>query len=147
MSYVASGVAGASPIWNKIISFALKDKKSVWSITPEGVVGASVCQNSGFSPGDSNCPTRYEYFLEGTLPPTSPNPPRSQILINKTSGQPIQPGEIPNNQPLPEWVEYQEHAALIDPLGTVFCLDCPPLPEGIKPSAAIIKYPFSHSSP
>jgi len=147
MSYVASGVAGASPIWNKIISFALKDKKSVWSITPEGVVGASVCQNSGFSPGDSNCPTRYEYFLEGTLPPTSPNPPRSQILINKTSGQPIQPGEIPNNQPPPEWVEYQEHAALIDPLRTVFCLDCPPLPEGIKPSAAIIKYPFSHSSP
>jgi len=28
MSYVASGITGASPIWNKIISYALKDKKA-----------------------------------------------------------------------------------------------------------------------
>ena len=36
MSYVASGITGASPIWNKIITYALKDKEdSVTSVQME----------------------------------------------------------------------------------------------------------------
>ncbi|MBU1127174.1 PBP1A family penicillin-binding protein, partial [Patescibacteria group bacterium] len=61
MSYVASGVTGASPIWNEIISFALKDKKQEWPIKPEDVVGAHVCSLSGKMPNpDSPCQTRFE---------------------------------------------------------------------------------------
>lgn len=160
---VSSGSAGASPIWNKTIRFALgqidaekysqKAGKSLdeikaqknpppaapnWPIQPEGIIGASVCAVSGFLPDPANpCPTRFEYFLEGTVP-SQTEVLRKSILINKTNGQPIHPGEIDTSQP-PDWVELQDHNVIIDPLQTIFCLDCPPLPPDQKPAAAIIK--------
>ncbi|MFZ5365898.1 MAG: transglycosylase domain-containing protein [Patescibacteria group bacterium] len=137
MSAVASGVTGASPIWNKIMSFALHDQKQNWPIKPEGIVGATICATSGMTPGESGCQTRFEYFLEGTVPQEVESL-RKTILINKTSGQPVQPGEIPQNQPAPDWVEFQDHNVIIDPLGTIFCLDCPPLPQEVKPAPAKI---------
>jgi len=145
MSAVASGVTGASPIWNKIMSFVLKDKKQNWPAKPEGVIGASICILSGMAPGDSGCQTRFEYFLEGTVPKDQEFLKKS-ILINKTNGQPIQPEELPKNQPLPDWVEYQEHNVIIDPLGTIFCLDCPPLPPEQKPAPTKIN-PLNLFSP
>lgn len=163
MLAVSSGSAGASPIWNKTIKAALaqidaekysqKSGKSLeeiknqknpppaspnWPKEPEGIVGASVCAVSGLLPDPANpCPTRFEYFLEGTLP-TQTESLRKSILINKTNGQPVQPGEININQP-PDWVEYQDHNIIIDPLQTIFCLDCSPLPPEQKAPAAIIK--------
>ena len=126
MSAVASGVTGASPIWNKIFSFILarQDKengknKQEWPIMPEGIVGASVCTLSGLLPGNSGCPTRYEYFLEGTVP-TETESLNKSILINKTTQAPVEPGQ---NIP-PENIETQEHQALVDITGSVFCLDC-----------------------
>jgi penicillin-binding protein 1C len=145
MSAVASGITGASPIWNKIMSFVLKDKKQNWPIKPEGVIGASICVLSGMAPGESGCQTRFEYFLEGTVPKDQEFLKKS-ILINKTNGQPIQPEELPKNQPLPDWVEYQEHNVIIDPLGTIFCLDCPPLPPEQKPTPTKIN-PLNLFSP
>jgi 1A family penicillin-binding protein len=143
MSAVASGVSGASPIWNKIISKALEGKPQKWPSVPEGIVGASVCALTGTLPGDTNCPTRYEYFLADSPPSacstcsTCATCPTS-ILINKLTHQPVSPGEIPNNQPLPDWVEYQDHPVITDPLGTAFCLDCP------FPSPVQIRYPLSN---
>jgi len=52
MSWVASGISGATPIWNRIITTLLKDKKDVpWPI-PTGVYRANVCGGS-------------EYFTDG----------------------------------------------------------------------------------
>ncbi len=51
MSRIASGVTGASPIWNKIMSSLLSDKSSIdWKI-PEGLVKI-------------NCPGKSEWFLK-----------------------------------------------------------------------------------
>ncbi|MDP3955150.1 MAG: transglycosylase domain-containing protein [bacterium] len=127
MSAVASGVTGASPVWNKIISYALKDKKQNWPMRPEDIVGANICSLSGKAPGDSGCPTRFEYFIKGTVPTETENL-KQAILINKDTGQPVPPGETPPN------VEPQEHQVLVDPLGASFCLDCPlPLSAEGKP--------------
>jgi penicillin-binding protein 1C len=160
---VASGSAGSSPIFNKTIRYALRqidmEKYSEkigkpvsdleaqkitppayphWPQQPDGIVGASVCTLSGLLPKpEEPCSTRYEYFLEGTVPQETENLTQT-ILVNKTNGQPIQPGENGSNQ-LPEWIEPQTHKVIIDPLQTVFCLDCPPLPPDQKSSAAIIK--------
>jgi len=128
MSYVASGVTGASPIWNKIMAFALsqQDKEKEknfqeWPTRPDGIVGASVCLLSGQAPGDSGCQTRFEYFLKETVPTQAENL-KQQILINKSNGQPVEPGqELP-----PEVIELQEHGQILtDPLGAILCLDCP----------------------
>jgi len=126
MSAVASGVTGASPIWNKIFRFVLEsnDEKAgknfqEWPTKPEGVVGTSICSLSGLLPGNSNCPTRFEYFLDGTIPTEEENL-KKQILINKDTGQPVEPGQ---NIP-PENTETQEHQALTDLTGSILCLDC-----------------------
>ncbi len=67
MSRIASGITGASPIWNKIMTAILKDVPSVdWKI-PEKMVRI-------------NCLGKGEWFLEGKVPTTyckpttSPNP-------------------------------------------------------------------------
>ncbi len=127
MSYVASGVTGASPIWNKIMRFALEKQDrekgknfQEWPVKPDGVVGSPICQTSGLSPGDSGCSTRFEYFIEGTVPQETENLKRT-IAVNKENGQPIQPGQ---NIP-PEKTENQEHQqVLTDISGSFLCLDC-----------------------
>ncbi len=126
MSAVASGVTGASPIWNKIFRFILEreDKKNgkntqEWPVKPDSVIGTSVCSVSGLLPGDSGCPTRFEYFLDGTVP-TDTESLSKPILINKGTGQPVEPGQ---NVP-PENGETQTHSALTDLTGSIFCLDC-----------------------
>jgi len=126
MSAVASGVTGASPIWNKIFRYILErdDQKNgkntqEWPVKPEGVTGASICSLSGLAPGNSGCPTRFEYFLEGTVPVETESLQR-QILINKSTSQPVEPGQ---NIP-PENTEMQQHNALSDQTGSILCLDC-----------------------
>ncbi len=119
MSAVASGVTGASPIWNKTIGFILKDKKQEWPIKPANVIGKTVCNLTGLLPPPEGCSSRFEYFIKGTEPTQVENL-RQTILIDKDTNAPVQPGEDKQN------VEFQEHAVIIDPLGTINCLDCQP---------------------
>lgn len=72
MSYVASGITGATPIWHRIIRNLLKDKPSYkWGV-PAGIVQTEICTITGTLPCQG-CPVRTEYFLEGTQPQKSCN--------------------------------------------------------------------------
>ena len=62
MSYVASGVTGASPIWNKIMSALLKDSPSSGFSPPSGLARLTTCSG------------RSDYFPAGTTPPPCPSP-------------------------------------------------------------------------
>ncbi|MBI2337679.1 penicillin-binding protein [Candidatus Daviesbacteria bacterium] len=64
---VASGVTGASPIWNKIMRDALKDKPNESFEKPDNVIQAEV---DGLMTGKPHpgSPTRKEYFITGTEP-------------------------------------------------------------------------------
>jgi len=118
MSYVASGITGASPIWNKIMTYALEDKEESWPLKPEGIVGLSVCNISGKLPNpESPCETRFEYFIKGTLPTETENL-KTPVEIDKTTGQ------MATDKTPPENKELQEHLILYDLLQTPFCLDC-----------------------
>lgn len=64
---IASGITGASPVWNKIMREVLKDKANEPFEKPGSVIQADVDGlMSGKSHGGS--PTRKEYFLSGTDP-------------------------------------------------------------------------------
>lgn len=118
MSYVASGITGASPIWNKIMTFALKDKKEEWPLKPDGIVGLSVCNLSGLLPNPNQpCQTRFEYFAQDNVPTQTENL-KTMIEVDKITQQ------IANNKTLPENKEIQEHQVIYDVIGTPFCLDC-----------------------
>ncbi len=144
MSGAVSGVSGASPIWNKIMKEVLdkaekgfydpSEKGHVWPKQPNDIAGATICATNGAKPtgpqDNPGCPTRFEYFLEGTVPETSPET-RQDIAIDKRTGQQAAP-DTP-----PEFIETQNHPVIYDPLGTLYCLDCP-----IASASATIRYPL-----
>jgi penicillin-binding protein 1C len=145
MGGAVSGVSGASPIWNRVMKEVLdkaekgfydsEEKGHAWISQSSGVVGANICTVTGLlPPGDESnpgCPTRFEYFLRGTVPETTDVGLRQDIPIDKLTGQLAGP-DIP-----PEQIETQNHPVYFDPLGTLYCLDCP-----IASSSATIKYPL-----
>lgn len=64
---IASGVTGASPIWNKIMKAAIAQKGDEKFDQPENVVQSEVDGLMGGKPKDGS-PTRKEYFLKGSEP-------------------------------------------------------------------------------
>ena len=82
MSYVASGVTGASPIWNTLMRQVLDESSPHRFATPSGMIKVTVCSRTGTLPC-SACPsTSDEFFTPGTEPTrqctpadfTSPSP-------------------------------------------------------------------------
>lgn len=69
MSYVASGITGASPIWHKITSFLLEDIADKKFPKPEDLKAVQICSITGTLPCEG-CPTKTEYFLPDTEPKT-----------------------------------------------------------------------------
>ena len=92
MSYVASGVTGASPIWNQIMKYLLSDSQPVTFTPPEGMKKIQLCGKTGQLACDS-CNGSWEYFVDGTAPKTActseslaaPTPSYSPILQGITT--------------------------------------------------------------
>jgi len=66
---IASGITGASPIWNKIIHFILKDKKDEQFQKLDKVTALEIDAFLGGLPVDGQA-KRTEYFVKGTEPTT-----------------------------------------------------------------------------
>ena len=71
--YLSSGVTGAAPIWNKVMTYVLKNQPNLWPVKPENVVGMQICNDSGVvmtkdGEGKDSCGARFEYFIKGTEP-------------------------------------------------------------------------------
>ncbi|MBI2595798.1 penicillin-binding protein [Candidatus Daviesbacteria bacterium] len=64
---ITSGVTGASPIWQKIMTLALKDMGDERPKQPENVISGDVDGLMGGIPKEGS-PTRKEFFLKGTMP-------------------------------------------------------------------------------
>ncbi len=137
MSYVASGVTGASPIWHDLMSLALKHYQTQannWLQPTPNIKTVSVCVDSGVMPAaDNHCPVRPEFFIKGTVP-THLRLTKKQIWINRDTHQPPVKPEDFNN------LELQEHLVASDPFTQDYCLDCEPLPEGQKKPAVKVRY-------
>lgn len=74
MSYVASGVTGASPIWNELMRLVLDDEDPHKFATPSGIVRTKICVKTGTLPC-RGCPlVREESFVAGMEPKKACNP-------------------------------------------------------------------------
>jgi len=70
MAAVASGITGASPIWNKIMASLLNKPHDILVATPADVVKTEICPLTG-TLSCAQCPNKKtEYFLSGTAPTT-----------------------------------------------------------------------------
>ncbi len=84
MTRVASGVTGASPIWRRIMTEAIKySPTSEWNI-PKNVEAVMVDSISGY-PEHHGFSARSEYVIKGTLPPL-PDPIHSMLKVCRSSG-------------------------------------------------------------
>jgi len=123
MSSVVSGLSGASPIWNKIMSFILEDKTTSPPNKPDGVARINVCRSSGLLPIDGvSCEIKSEYFLRDSIP-RERDPGRQAIFVDKNTGDLPLKDQTENLEPKEEYV-------VTDPLGDGYCVTCPhPTPE------------------
>lgn len=129
--WLVSGVTGAAPIWHDLMTEVLKDQNDIWPTKPDGIVGAHICTPSGKYPpndgDDKGCATRFEYFINGTVPSEREALKRA-VIIDKITGDLAPEGQTEN-------VEPQEKLILDDGLSR-YCLDCthadPPKPVFIK---------------
>lgn len=64
---ISSGVTGASPIWNRIMTAVLKGKSDEKPTKPDNVIEVTIDALAGGLPKDGQ-PTRSEYFIKGTEP-------------------------------------------------------------------------------
>lgn len=145
MSYIASGVTGAAPIWHDLMDHLLSDHPAVWPPKPESIVSLQVCTVSGLLPApDRPCDTRPELFIAGTEPKDVNNISRG-IWINKDTNLPAFTADIPVDQVDVSNLELREHTVLSDPLIKDFCYSCPwPAelnPDGTPKEGGKISYP------
>jgi 1A family penicillin-binding protein len=118
MGGLVSGTTGAAPIWNKVMTYILKDRPIKKQTRPTEVVGMNVCNLTGELAPDGGCESHYEYFKK-EFTPTKKISLRNNVLIDKDTNRIVGPGEnMPN-------VEWQDHLAVQDVTGIWNCLDCP----------------------
>ncbi len=84
-SKIASGVTGASPIWNRIMRLMLKDRKDGFMNKPDGVEALQVDAFLGGLPKDGS-PIRSEYFVKGTEPKVI-SPFYKKVKLSKSTGK------------------------------------------------------------
>ncbi len=144
MSGAVSGVSGASPIWNTVMKTVLDkaekgayDPKEIghaWPKQPDNVIGATICADTGGLPGadpaNPGCPTRFEYFLVGTLPSTNLVTNQDVLVYNDT-------GQLAPATADPTQIHSENKPIYKDPDGALYCMNCP-----IASSAATIRYPI-----
>ena len=133
MSYVASGVTGAAPIWHLLMAKLLAQQPDLKPRQADGVVGKSVCKMTGAlpgAPGEENCETRFEYLIKGTENIGAGILRHEPVFVNKNTGVPGKEGE-------PD-VEAQEKLIMWDGLSK-YCLEC--VHEGELPvTVDVVKY-------
>lgn len=86
MSYVASGVTGASPIWRRIMDSLLKNSPNTAFSTPNDLVKANICTITGELACNS-CPSRIDYFLPGTAPTKSCSDDEIKAILEQKAKQ------------------------------------------------------------
>ncbi|MBI2590655.1 MAG: PBP1A family penicillin-binding protein [Candidatus Blackburnbacteria bacterium] len=94
MKKVASGVSGATPIWNSIIREALVGKPDESFKIPENIVQLDVDAVSGYLSHDE-FPSRKEYFIKGTEP--EEDQVHKMLKVCKSEGRLATPSQIAAN--------------------------------------------------
>ena len=129
MNGLVSGITGAAPIWHKIMSHLLEKMPDEPMQKPSDVIGKNVCSTSGLIPPPDGtpdrCPTRFEYFIQGTEPKMV-DPGRTKVWVDKGTHDLSKKDQTDN-------LELKDEIVVTDPTGDRYCLSCPhPTPEPDK---------------
>jgi 1A family penicillin-binding protein len=119
MSGLVSGITGAAPIWNDIMSHLLKGRSPEPISRPPGIIQKAVCSDTGLptTVAGTTCPTRFEYILKGTEA-TKGQITTGDTQVDKTTQDLPVKGQTEN-------LETKSETVYTDPTGDKFCLTCP----------------------
>jgi penicillin-binding protein 1C len=92
-----TGLDGAAPIWNAVMSRYHEGQPAVWYNQPPGLVSRAVCMPSGLLPTDTCQNQRSEIFIAGTEP-TLPDNIWQPFELDKTTGKLALPSTPPENR-------------------------------------------------
>ncbi len=114
---LTSGITGAAPIWNGIMTSVLKDQPDLKPRKPANVVGTQVCWGTGNLASSGDCQSRFEYIIKGTekLLSNTVTTKREQVWVTKDSDKLATEG-TPNT-------ELKEKTIVNDGYSRV-CVDC-----------------------
>ena len=118
--YLTSGVTGAAPIWNKIMTYVLKNQPDLWPLKPENIVGQLVCSDTcqptaKKEDGTTDCSARFEYVIKGAED--------KQILQTKRETIPVFKDSDKQAKASDQNTEMKEKTVLTDGFST-YCVDC-----------------------
>ncbi len=118
MGAVVSGVTGASPIWNEIMTHLLENQKITAPTPPKNAIRLSVCKYSGLFPAEgSTCETRTDYFIRDKFPKRRDSG-KSSVFVDKTTQ------DIPKDSKQTDNLEPKEQYIITDDTGDRYCVDC-----------------------
>jgi 1A family penicillin-binding protein len=118
MSGLVSGITGAAPIWNDIMSGLLKGKQQEPLTRPSDIIQKNVCSDTGLIPGaGNNCPTRLEYFIKGQEKNSGTVEIKDTWVDKNTQDLPPK-GQTDN-------LELKSETIYTDPTGDSYCMSCP----------------------
>lgn len=113
--YLTSGVTGAAPIWNKVMTYVIRNQPDLKPIRPSDVIARYVCYQTGASaPKEGGCPTRLEFLIKGTESKALTTK-RETVWVTKDSDKLSKEGD-PNAEP--------KEKTIIRDGYSIFCLDC-----------------------
>ena len=117
--YLVSGVTGAAPIWNDIMSFILEGHESVWPEKPTDVTQAMVCA-SGMTPekSENNCRALNQDLFWENSQPSQAQVIEKEVWIKPETGLPPAYGEQA------EGLVLERHTLYQDPVTNLYCVDC-----------------------
>lgn len=116
--YLVSGVTGAAPIWNDIMSQILaKTEEVTWPDPPDTVQKAGVC-STGMPPRESiACSvSRTDYYWTKSWPTRSTST-TAEMWIDRATGVPPELGKEDN-------LVLESHTTISDPFVDNYCTDC-----------------------
>jgi len=118
--YLVSGVTGAAPIWNDIMSYILQGKEPSWQEKPEDVASGFVCASGFPSSAKDQCQGRYTELYWTESKPSYAKLVKENVWIDPRTGLPPTPGEQVDGLVLEERTFYA------DPITyeSQYCEDC-----------------------
>lgn len=119
MGRMVSGIMGAAPIFNKVMTKVLEDQETIWQERPSDVAQAGVCA-TGMPPSSDEepCEVKNQDLYWTKSRPASSRFVQENVWIDPNTGQPPPYGEEVHG------LVIEERVMLKDPVTAYSCYDC-----------------------
>ncbi|PIR61842.1 MAG: penicillin-binding protein [Candidatus Pacebacteria bacterium CG_4_10_14_0_8_um_filter_43_12] len=115
---LVSGVTGAAPIFNDIMSYILSDQQPIWQEKPPDVESGLVCPTGMPPQAGESCQTSGPELYWNQSKPSASLRQKMNVWIDPTTGLPPLFGQQI------EGLVLEEHTIIQDPVTDSYCLDC-----------------------